>query len=562
MVIATFPAGVSKQVSAIDKLPNLPSQSGVYLLKDRQQKIIYVGKAKNLQARVKSYFSAKNNDRKVQTLVKSVADIEVILTVNEIEALLLERTLIKHQKPKFNVLLRDDKEYPFLRVDLNEQWPRLEKVRRKQDDGASYFGPYGSVKHMRQLLTMVFRTLPLIRCSRHQFKTIKRPCNYYQMKMCLAPCHLSVDRDDYLTMVKQAMAILEGNTGKVTKTLTTAMTKASAEERFEEAARLRDQLTALRTSRQQQTVVLRGQLSADVFGLSVHNQQALIYLLLIRDGLVLGNDYFKVSSLLEDRQQVLSEFLLQYYEHRLMPERLLLPFAIEEVLIKALNAKKHQIIIPKRGQNLRLVELAQKNADFQLKYAERDPMLELQAVQQLLKLTKLPHRIECLDISNLHNTAIVAAIVCFIDGKPAKKFYRRYKLAIVADKADDYANIKTVVTRRLQRLQRDGDNFDLLIIDGGKGQLQAAQQVVQQLAIAKIPLVALAKNRQQHQITGTIASGERLFVADQQPAIVLDSCNPAFRLLTHLRDEAHRFALAYHRQVRGKNFLNTYKSKP
>ena len=551
----TFLVGVSNQVSVTDKLSNLPSQSGVYLLKDQQRKVIYVGKAKNLQERVKSYFSNKSNDRKIQTLVKSIADIEVILTANEIEALLLERTLIKHQKPKFNVLLRDDKEYPFLRVDLNEQWPRLEKVRRKQDDRASYFGPYGSVKHMRQLLTMVFRTLPLIRCSRHQFKTVKRPCNYYQMKMCLAPCHLSVDRDDYLTMVKQAMAILEGNTGKVTKTLTEAMNSASAEERFEEAARLRDQLTALRTSTQRQTVVLRGQLSADVFGISVHAQQALIYVLLIRDSLVLGSDYFKVSSLLEDRRQVLSEFLLQYYEHRLIPERLLLPFALEEVLFKALNAQKTQIIVPKRGQKLRLIKLAQNNAEFQLKYAEGDSTLELQAVQRLLKLTKLPNRIECLDISNLHNTAIVAAIVCFIAGKPAKKYYRRYKLAIVANKADDYASIRTVVTRRLQRQQRDGDHFDLLIIDGGKGQLRAAQQVVQQLAIDNVPIVALAKNRQQHQITGTVASGERLFVADQQSAIVLEPSNPAFRLLTHLRDEAHRFALAYHRQVRGKNFL-------
>lgn len=542
-------------MSAIDKLSNLPNHSGVYLLKDQQQKIIYVGKAKNLKTRVKSYFVAKNNDRKLQALVKSIADIEVILTANEIEALLLERTLIKHQKPKFNVLLRDDKEYPFLRIDLNEQWPRLEKVRRKQDDGASYFGPYGSVKHMQQLLTMVFKTLPLIRCSRHQFKTIKRPCNYYQMKMCLAPCHLSVAREYYLTMVKQAIAILEGNTGKVTKTLTEAMTKASTEERFEDAARLRDQLTALRTSTQRQTVVLQGKLSADVFGVSIHAQQALIYVLLIRDSLVLGNDYFKVSSLLEDQQQVLSEFLLQYYEHRLMPPKLLLPFSLEEMLFRALKAKKHQIIVPKRGQNLRLVKLAQKNADFQLKYAEGDPKLELQAVQRLLKLTKLPNRIECLDISNLHNTAIVAAIVCFINGKPAKKYYRRYKLATVTDKADDYASIRTVVTRRLQRQQRDGDHFDLLIIDGGKGQLQAARQVVQQLAIDNAPIVALAKNRQQHQITGTIASGERLFVDNQRPAIVLDTSDPAFRLLTHLRDEAHRFALNYHRQMRGKIFL-------
>lgn len=555
MAIETFPVGVSKQVSAIDKLSSLPTQSGVYLLKDQRQKVIYVGKAKNLQARVKSYFLARGNDRKLQVLVKSVADIDVILTTNEIEALLLERTLIKHQKPKFNVLLRDDKEYPLIRVDLNEQWPRLEKVRRKGDDGASYFGPYGSVKHMRQLLTMVFRTLPLIRCSRHQFKTVKRPCNYYQMKMCLAPCHLAVARDDYLTMIKQAMAILEGNTSKVTKTLTTAMSKASAEERFEEAARLRDQLTALRTSTQRQTVVLRGRISADVFGISVHAQQALIYVLLIRDSLVISSDHFKVSSLLEDRQQVLSEFLLQYYEHRLMPERLLLPFAVEEVLVEALNAKKQQVVVPKRGQNLRLVELAQKNANFQLKYAERDPVVELQAVQQLLKLNKLPQRIECLDISNLHNTAIVAAIVCFIDGKPAKNFYRRYKLATVAEKADDYANIRTVVSRRLQRQQRDGDNFDLLIIDGGKGQLQAAQQAAQQLAVDNVPIVALAKNRQQHQITGTVASGERLFVADQPSAIVLNSADPAFRLLTHLRDEAHRFALNYHRQVRGKKFF-------
>ena len=318
------------------KVTQMPHQCGVYLMKNHKKKIIYVGKAKNLRNRLKSYFAKDVANLKIAALVKEIRDFEIILTDNEIEALLLERTLIKHQKPKYNILLRDDKEYPWLRIDLQEQWPRLEKVRQKKEDGAVYFGPYGNVGYLNLLLGLVTKIFPLIRCSRYQFKHAKRPCNYYQMKMCLAPCYYDIPRADYIRMLKRAMAVFQGKTKEVVTDLTAAMQEAAAQENYEQAAKLRDQLAALQTSTQKQAVVLKTKINADVFGIAIHARKALIYILLIRDGFVQGSDYFTVTSLLEDEKQVLAEFLLQYYEHRPLPAKLLVPFILEQALLAAL----------------------------------------------------------------------------------------------------------------------------------------------------------------------------------------------------------------------------------
>ena len=548
------------------KVTQMPRQCGVYLMKNRKKKIIYVGKAKNLRTRLKSYFSKDIANLKITALIKEICDVEVILTDNEIEALLLERTLIKHQKPKYNILLRDDKEYPWLRIDLQEQWPRIEKVRQKKEDGAVYFGPYGNVGYLNLLLGLVTKIFPLIRCSRYQFKHAKRPCNYYQMKMCLAPCYYDIPRADYIRMLKRAMAVFQGKTKEVVADLTAAMQEASAQENYEQAAKLRDQLTALQTSTQKQAVVLKTRINADVFGIAIQARKALIYILLIRDGFVQGSDHFTVTSLLEDEKQVLMEFILQYYEHRPLPAKLLVPFALEQVLLAALPTRNRaddetesrpqscKAVVPVAGEEQHLIALAQKNAGFQLKHLTRDLDAELQAVQKLLELAQSPHRIECLDISNLQNTAIVASIVCFIAGKPQKSLYRRYKLAEKSEKPDDYAAIATVVRRRLQRAKKDNDCFDLLLIDGGKGQLQAAVTVFRALDMP-LHVASLAKDRRKHSISHTLATGERIFLPQRRTAIPLHPDNNAFRLLTHLRDESHRFALAYHRKLRGKSFL-------
>lgn len=538
------------------KTATLPTQSGVYLMKNARGKIIYVGKAKNLRNRVRSYFVAKIENLKIKALVSEIRDFEIILTTNEVEAVLLERTLIKHQRPRYNVLLRDDKEFPWLRVDLQEQWPRLEKVRQKKEDGAVYFGPYGNVKNLNLLLSLVRKIFPLIRCTRYQFKHVTRPCNYYQMRMCLAPCHFDIPRDDYLHMMERALDVLRGKTQAVAAELQAAMQQAAKAERFEQAAQLRDQLQALQSSTQKRTVVLSRNIDADVFGIDIRNGKALLYILLVRAGCMLGHDYFKVTSLLENPQQVLTEFLLQYYEHRVLPTQLLLPSAVEPVVLTALAARNCTLTtaaeVAASSDEGRLLALARKNATFQLQHGGRDYEAELQAVQDLLGLARLPHRIECLDISNFQHSAIVAALVCFIDGKPQPKLYRKYKLAEVAAKPDDYSAIATVVRRRLQRLARDHDSFDLLLIDGGKGQLQAARKVCIEMGMAEIAIAAIAKDRKKHYRRATLHSGERIFIPTRRAPLPLPPRAAAFRILTHLRDEAHRFARAYHRRLRGK----------
>ena len=536
------------------KASTMPAQSGVYLMKNDRGKIIYVGKAKNLRNRLRTYFVATIENLKIRALVKEIRDFEIILTTDEVEALLLERTLIKHQKPRYNVLLRDDKEFPWLRVDLQEQWPRLEKVRQKQDDGAVYFGPYGSVKSLNLLLNLVRRIFPLVRCSRYQFKHATRPCNYYQMKMCLAPCHFDIPRVDYLHMMEQAMNVLRGNTQAVAASLNQAMHKAAQEEKFELAARCRDQLQALQNSTQRRTVVLSSSIDADVFGIDIYKGKALLYVLTVRDGCMLGHDYFRVTSLLENAQQVLTEFLLQYYEHRPLPADIFLPFTVEQVLFTALEARNCNITVGTTASNDagRLLALASKNAVFQLRQGGRDYEAELRAVQKLLKLKQLPRRIECLDISNFQHSAIVAALVCFIDGKPHSDLYRKYKLAETATKPDDYSSIAEVVQRRLQRLAKDNDHFDLLLIDGGKGQLQAAQKVCTAMGYPDIALAALAKNRKKHTAARTLSRGERVFIPHRSTSLPLPPSAAAFKILTRLRDEAHRCARAYHRRLRDK----------
>lgn len=531
----------------------MPTCSGIYLLKDKDQRVIYVGKAKNLRTRLRSYFQGKTAGAKLQALTSECKDFDVIVTSNEIEALLLERTWIKQQKPKYNVLLRDDKDYPYLRVDWQEEWPRLEKVRKQKEDGAQYFGPYG--RHLNLLYALLYRMFPLIRCTRRQFELMQRPCNYYQMRMCLAPCVQAVPKQKYLKMLERVVAVIEGDAKAVKSSLQRAMRSAAKKQEYEEAASYRDQLKALEQTQQRQIAVLTTKLNADVFGLALRESQALIYLLMVREGCISAQDHFVLSCLLGDERQVLSEFLLQFYEHRQLPELVLLPASVDPALQEVLGGvitvpSADPSFDPSSNQNAEkeLLALAQKNATQQLQLQYRDIEAELRAVQELLKLKKLPRIIECVDISNLQGTAIVAAIVCFVDGVPAKQRYRRYKVG--GDKPDDYASIKAVVQRRWRRAVRTNDAPDLLLIDGGKGQLQAARSVID--AGADLVVVSIAKSRKIQTTTRAVASGERLYLAEAVKPIALPMNSPAFRIIVQLRDEAHRFALSYHRQVRGR----------
>ena len=522
----------------------MPTCSGIYLLKGEDQRVIYVGKAKNLRARLRSYFQGKPTGAKLQALTDECRDFDIIITSNEIEALLLERTWIKQQKPKYNVLLRDDKNYPYLRIDWQEEWPRLEKVRRQKEDGAQYFGPYG--RHLNVLYALLRRMFPLIRCTRRQFALMQRPCNYYQMRMCLAPCVRAVPRQRYLKMLERLVAVIEGDTKAVQSSLQRAMCSAAASQEYEEAASYRDQLKALEQTQKRQIAVLTTKLNADVFGLALKDSQALIYLLMVRDGCISAQDHFVLSCLLGDARQVLSEFLLQFYEYRQLPELVLLPETVDTALQEALGSVFTSDA--STDDERELLVLAEKNAAQQLQLQYRDIEAELRAVQDLLKLKKPPRTIECVDISNLQGVAIVAAIVCFIDGLPAKQRYRRYKVG--GNKPDDYASIKAVVQRRWRRAVRNNDAPDLLLIDGGKGQLQAARSVID--SASELVVASIAKSRNLQTSTRTVASGERLYLADASSPIALPINSPAFRIIVQLRDEAHRFALSYHRRLRGR----------
>ncbi len=545
------------------KLSQLPTDAGVYLMKNKKGAIIYVGKAKNLRNRVSSYFhSAQQHTSKTRALVAEITDFDLMLTMTEVEALLLERTLIRHHKPYFNILLRDDKEYPFIRVCLEDPWPRLEKVRRRKDDGAHYIGPFGSASQLSVMLRQVYRIFPLIRCSPHEFRAATRPCNYYHMKMCLGPCTLPVDRDVYISLIKSAMSLLEGNVSSLLSELKKKMRTASQAERYEEAALLRDQLKAVEQIGQNQVAILTDTVDADIIGIAASDSHIAFHVLTVRQRTLLGGDHFIVPTSPDSLQEALESFILQYYANRVTPARIIVGDTTDlsrdlGVVISQGQAILSDIVMASRGEERDLLDIAEKNATHQLESAvnvKQQAEVGLMLLQEALSLPRLPERIECIDISNLGAMAIVASDVCFIHGKAAKEFYRRYEIKTVEGAPDDFASIREVVQRRLERGLRDDDLPDLLIIDGGRPQVQAAMQVVSQFPQLGMPLVGLAKSRNdkgpRDDSRSLESSKERLVLPDREEPIELEEGSPVFRLVTRIRDEAHRFAITYHRKKR------------
>ncbi len=552
-----------------EKVASLPGSPGVYLMKSAAGKIIYVGKAKNLINRVRSYFIGVNqHPPKTRVLVQEISDFEIIITSTEVEALLLERTLIKHHAPCYNILLRDDKEYPFLRVNFQEDWPRVEIVRRQKSDGAYYIGPFGSSRSLRILLDTAHRIFPLIRCSRHQFSSVKRPCNYYHMKTCLGPCHIPTSRDDYVTLVKNALLFIQGKNSDLTALLKERMKEASSAQNYELAAMYRDQLKALdEISHSRQSAIVKNVKDADVLGLHQEESKTSFHILMVRDGRLIGSDSFVVDSLVQGEAEALSDFLLQYYESRSLPSELILSLSNETVegvnsvketvrlILESLKTEKSklpniEVIFPKRGPRLSLIEIAKKNAKYNLEESRRletNKHIELELVQMALGLDRIPKKIECIDISNLQGTAIVASDVCFLDGKPAKDLYRHYVVKSVEGKPDDFASVREIVRRRFARAERDQDAPDLLVIDGGKGQLGAAMEAASEFQSLSIPIISLAKERGDQE-----ASSERVFFPNRDNPFALLPGSQEYRVLTHLRDEAHRFAISHHRKRRSR----------
>jgi len=558
------------------KITSVPKAPGVYLMKDSRGDIIYVGKAKNLKSRVTSYFGtyASENSIKTRMLVEKISDFDVMITRTEVEALLLERTLIKHHKPQFNILLRDDKEYPWLRIDLNEDWPRIEKVRRRKEDNAVYLGPFGSAGQLKILLDATFKIFPLIRCSRYEFKSTKRPCNYYHMKMCLAPCTLDVARDQYVNMITDAIDFLNGKNKDLVVALKQKMQSASTKENFELAVLYRDQLRAIEVVTQKQHVVAEDIENADIIGFLQNDTRSAFHVMMIRDRLMISQDSFVLLSQVQNAQNAMVDFLLQYYDARSLPREILLPIELEgkDDMRDALldghpEVKALDIRIPQRGSRFDLIGMANKNAKWQIEEADRNSdrrRAELELLRDKLKLTKIPKRMECIDISNLGEKAIVASDVCFIDGKPSKENYRHYTIKDITDKPNDFGSIAEVMRRRLERGLKEDDLPDLMVIDGGKGQLSAANNVYQEFKDSHGPfamaLVSLAKSKPDKksrkknfiESANPERSFERVFFVDKEMPLALAPGTAEYRLLTQIRDEAHRFAITHHRKKRTK----------
>lgn len=534
-----------------EKLKRLPESPGVYIMKDAKGAIIYVGKAIILKNRVRQYFqSNKNHTPKVRAMVQRVADFETILTASEVEALILECNLIKKHRPRYNISLKDDKSYPYIKVTLKDSYPRVCLTHRIVKDGARYFGPYTNVTAVHESLKLLRRLFPLRTC-----KTLKdRPCLEYHIHRCLAPCVGTVKKEDYDAMIQSVLLFLEGRTADVEKNLATRMKEAAATYQFEQAARLRDQLAAVRKIAEKQKIVTDSG-DQDAIGLARSAAGVCVHVYFIRAGKMIGREHFLLQgSEDEEDAALLSAFLQQYY-HRatFLPQEILLPLALPEqpLLESWLTEKKGasvRTLVPQRGAKRAIVQMATENAEKYLAdEAARRKITEAQttgAVEELgryLGLKTPPARMECFDISHIQGSETVASMVVFENGQPKKSDYRRYKIQSTEGKPDDFLSMREVTSRRYGA--PDAALPDLIVIDGGKGQLSSALSIIRGAGHRDVPVVGLAKQF------------ELVFREGESDPVVLPRHSQALYLIERIRDEAHRFAITYHRKLRGKRNL-------
>lgn len=532
-----------------EKLAVLPDKPGVYLMKDEPGRIIYVGKAVNLKNRVRSYFqSGKGHSAKVRAMVARIRDLEYIVTGSEMEALILECNLIKKHRPKYNISLRDDKSFPYVKVTLNEAFPRVHITRKVVKDGARYFGPYTSAGAVHETLRLLKRLFPLRSCRQLDSR---RPCLQYHIKRCLAPCAGLVEAADYREMIKAVVLFLEGRSDDVIKGLRRRMENAAENLEFELAAKLRDQLNAVEKIVEKQNIVT-GSGDHDVIGMARSAMGTCVQVFFVRSGKMVGRDHFLLSgSEQEEDTEVLTAFIKQYYsEATFVPRELLLPQELPEQELLAdwlttVKGGKVAVEVPKRGTKRDLVVMAADNAAVVLqeqaaRLKDRDDRTE-GAVRELgdyLELDVPPERIECFDISHTQGAETVASMVVFEGGMPKKDDYRRYKLKTVEGKPDDFKSMQEVTLRRYREAKEPLP--DLIIIDGGKGQLSAALEIIRGVGLHEIPVVGLAKEF------------EHIFREDNSEPLILPRHSQALYLVQRIRDEAHRFAITYHRKLRSK----------
>lgn len=553
------------RVALQEKLEALPERPGVYLMKDRGGRIIYVGKAVNLRSRVRSYFTRGDARAFVQLLDRVLYDLETVVVSTEKEALLLENELIKKHRPRFNVQLRDDKDFLCLRLDTRHPYPRLETVRRPKRDGARYFGPYASASSIRETLRVVNRYFQLRTCSDHELTHRARPCLLYQIGRCPAPCVFDVPKDVYRANVEAVILFLEGRSQPLIDSLRARMKDAAKALEFEEAARLRDQVVALERSLERQAVAGTGDVDQDAFAMHREGDRVTLYSLFVRAGRITGGRAHHFASELPD-DELLASLVGQYYaDDNFVPAEVLLPLPLPEPgalaeLLSERRGEKVRVHVPQRGDKVELLRLATRNAEraFADRARGRDEVeATLERLKKRLHLRNLPRRMECFDISHQQGTSIVASQVASFDTEADRARYRHYHLKTVHQN-DDFASMHEVLSRRFRRGLKEDDLPDLIVIDGGKGQLAAAAAAMRDAGVEGVDLVSLAKERLLASTdAGSSRSAERVFLLGRKEPVVLPQTSPELFALTRLRDEAHRFAITFQRKVSRKRGLHS-----
>ena len=545
-----------------EKIKDMTTGPGVYLMKDEAGKILYAGKAANLKKRVASYGKPPEKlDPKTRVLVTKIADIETILCASEKEALILESNLIKKHRPRYNVVLKDDKRYPSLKLDLRQPFPNLQIVRKIQKDGAIYFGPYASAHAVRQTLRFIDKHFRLRKCRNREFRQRTRPCLHCQMQRCMAPCCTDVSPDIYKEAIQEVILFLKGKTPELIRDLESRMHEAAERQHYEQAAYLRDKIAALKKTLETQVAVTTDFMDRDVIGAAVDGQEALIALMPVRGGFMSGAREFYLSGSLAGERELVGAFLLQYYEGApFIPAEVLVPTrpedrALLEERLGDWKGKRVRILDPKRGEKARLVRMAGQNAAERLKErqaaASEEKML-LKRLEKRLSLPAPPLRIECFDNSTLFGADSVASMAVFENGRPNPAAYRRYRIRSVKG-PDDYAAMAEVLRRRFRKMKQGEPTPDLLLVDGGRGQLGIAEAVVDELGLAgKFRLAGIAKKDP--------ARGEaqdKIYLPGRINPVNFGKDRELLLFLQRVRDEAHRFAVSYHRRRRRKGAVRS-----
>ena len=559
---------MSQQITSFQStLDHLPKQPGVYLMKGKKGEILYIGKARLLTDRIRSYFQ-KGGDQspKTRVLVGLISDIETIVTKSELEALLLESNLIKRHRPRFNLVLRDDKYYPYLRLPIKDNFPRLSIVRRVKQDGALYFGPYVPTGALRETLKIIKKVFPLATCKIDIDGTAERACIEFEIKRCMAPCTGNQSQEDYHRIVKQVQCFLEGRDKELLEGMRAEMEIAADKEEFEKAARVRDRITKVTKTLEKQRIAQISSVDQDVMGLARMGPAADLQLLFVRGGQLIGRKDFYWSDTKEaSEQELIRSVIEQFYNKEILPPKeVLIPTILSErELVQQWLADKRgdavRILTPERGAKHHLLRLAQENAAAAIAEHIRKGAVEEKEAKELQKILRLPNelgRIEGFDISNTMGTNSAASVVVWEDGKMKKSDYRRFKVKTVKG-ANDFASMYEIVKRRyggsLNANSKKGLPLpDLILIDGGIGQLRAATEALMELGLKHVPIIGLAKAKGEKE--------ERIYSLGRRDPMVLNPSSLASHLVQRIRDEAHRFAITYHRKLRGQALVVPSKS--